>query len=83
MKSFSITARRQSCRWDREGDSDRLSRFDRKEGDWSTVDLAPVKPLHGQLHFAKSKPSAAKRIVLVRQSRLSVMPLRNRNFAKL
>jgi predicted RNA-binding protein with PUA-like domain len=46
------------------------------EGDWSTVDLAPVKPLRRPvtLREIKSNPRL-KAIPLVRQSRLSVMPL--------
>jgi predicted RNA-binding protein with PUA-like domain len=47
-----------------------------KEGDWSAVDLAPLEPLPKPvtLHEIKAKP-ALKNIALVRQSRLSVMPL--------
>ena len=47
-----------------------------KEGDWSAVDLVPVKPLRRPvtLREIKAKP-ALKNIALVRQSRLSVMPL--------
>ena len=52
-----------------------------KEGDWSAVDLAPVKPLRKPVRLAeiKSKPQL-KHIALVRQSRLSVMPLGTREF---
>jgi predicted RNA-binding protein with PUA-like domain len=52
-----------------------------KEGDWSAVDLAPVKPLRKPVTLAeiKSKP-ALKNIALVRQSRLSVMPLGAKEF---
>src|SRR6267378_3820401 len=52
-----------------------------KEGDWSTVDLAPVKPLRRPvtLREIKAKP-ALKKIALVRQSRLSVMPLGAKEF---
>ena len=52
-----------------------------KEGDWSAVDLAPVKPLRRPvtLHEIKAKP-ALKKIALVRQSRLSVMPLGVKEF---
>ena len=47
-----------------------------KEGDWSTVDLAPVKPLRKPVTLREIKShSALKGIPLVRQSRLSVMPL--------
>ncbi|HEU0274761.1 MAG TPA: EVE domain-containing protein [Candidatus Udaeobacter sp.] len=47
-----------------------------EEGDWSTIDLAPVKPLRRPvtLREIKSDPRL-KGIPLVRQSRLSVMPL--------
>jgi predicted RNA-binding protein with PUA-like domain len=47
-----------------------------KEGDWSAVDLIPVKPLPKPvtLREIKAKP-ALKNIALVRLSRLSVMPL--------
>ena len=47
-----------------------------KEGDWSTVDLAPVKPLRKPVTLKEIKRNARlKGIPLVRQSRLSVMPL--------
>ena len=53
-----------------------------KEGDWSAVDLVPVKPLPRPitLREIKAKP-ALKNIALVRQSRLSVMPLAPKDFA--
>jgi len=52
-----------------------------KEGDWSAVDLAPVKSLRIPVTLAeiKLKPKL-KNIALVRQSRLSVMPLGAREF---
>ena len=52
-----------------------------KDGDWSAVDLSPVKPLRNAVTLAqiKSKP-ALKHIALVRQSRLSVMPLSAKEF---
>lgn len=52
-----------------------------KEGDWSAVDLAPVKPLLKPVPLAeiKAKPQL-KNIALVRQSRLSVMPLGAKEF---
>jgi Uncharacterized conserved protein len=55
-----------------------------KEGDWSTVDLAPVKPLRRSvtLHEIKSR-SRLKGIALVRQSRLSVMPLAESEFREI
>ena len=55
-----------------------------KEGDWSTVDLAPVEPLHRPvtLHEIKSH-SPLRGIALVRQSRLSVMPLAESEFREI
>jgi predicted RNA-binding protein with PUA-like domain len=52
-----------------------------KEGDWSAVDLAPVKALPKPVTLAeiKAKPQL-KTIALVRQSRLSVMPLAAKEF---
>ncbi len=46
------------------------------EGDWDCVDLVPCKPLKRPVTLAeiKATPSLAK-IALLRQSRLSVMPL--------
>ena len=54
------------------------------EGDWSTVDLAPVKPVAKPvtLREIKSKPRL-KGILLVRQSRLSVMPLAEPEFREI
>jgi predicted RNA-binding protein with PUA-like domain len=53
-----------------------------KDEDWSAVDLAPVKALSRGVTLAeiKAKP-ALKNIALVRQSRLSVMPLTAKDFA--
>jgi predicted RNA-binding protein with PUA-like domain len=53
-----------------------------KEGDWNAVDLVPLKPLPKPvtLHEIKAKP-ALRNIALVRQSRLSVMPLAAKDFA--
>ena len=47
-----------------------------KEGDWSAVDLAPIKSLRRPvtLRQIKSDPRL-KQTPLIRQSRLSVMPL--------
>ena len=52
-----------------------------KEGDWSAVDLAPVKPLPTPVTLAeiKSEPKLAN-IALVRLSRLSVQPLGAKEF---
>jgi len=54
------------------------------EGDWSTVDLAPVKPVTKPvtLREIKSNPRL-KGILLVRQSRLSVMPLAEPEFREI
>src|ERR1700736_613466 len=52
-----------------------------KQGDWSAVDLAPVKPLRRPVTLAEIKSkSQLKNIALVRQSRLSVMPLGAKDF---
>jgi predicted RNA-binding protein with PUA-like domain len=52
-----------------------------KEGDWSTVDLAAVKPLARPVSLREIKAnSRLKGIALVRQSRLSVMPLTEPEF---
>jgi predicted RNA-binding protein with PUA-like domain len=55
-----------------------------KEGDWFTVDLAAVKPLARPvtLREIKSRPRV-KQIPLVRQSRLSVMPLAESEFREI
>jgi len=55
-----------------------------KEGDWSTVDLAPVKPLPQPVTLRDVKAnSRLKGIPLVRQSRLSVMPLSEPEFREI
>jgi len=47
-----------------------------KEGDWSTIDLAPLKPLRHPVTLREIKANShLKAIPLIRQSRLSVMPL--------
>lgn len=52
-----------------------------KDEDWSAVELAPVKPLPGPVTLAEIKSkSQLKNIALVRQSRLSVMPLTAKDF---
>jgi predicted RNA-binding protein with PUA-like domain len=49
--------------------------------DWSTVDLAPVRPLKRPVTLREIKDEPAlKKIPLVRQSRLSVMPLEPKEF---
>jgi predicted RNA-binding protein with PUA-like domain len=55
-----------------------------KEGDWSTLDLAPIKPLRRPVALRDIKSNLQlKRIPLVRQSRLSVMPLDERAFREI
>ncbi len=51
------------------------------EGDWSAVDLVPIKALRRPvtLHQIKAAP-LLKKIQLVRQSRLSVMPVTGGEF---
>jgi predicted RNA-binding protein with PUA-like domain len=55
-----------------------------KEGDWSAVDLAPIKSLSQPvtLRQIKNEPRL-KQIPLVRQSRLSVMPLGKAEFGEI
>jgi len=51
------------------------------EGDWSAVDLAPVKPMTGPVTLVVIKSDhALKEILLVRNSRLSVSPLTEDQF---
>jgi predicted RNA-binding protein with PUA-like domain len=55
-----------------------------KEGDWSAVDLEPVKALAGPVTLREIKSnSRLKQIPLVRQSRLSVMPLTSAEFREI
>ena len=55
-----------------------------EEGDWSTIDLAAVKPLSRPVTLRDIKTSSRlKGIALVRQSRLSVMPLREAEFREI
>ena len=55
-----------------------------KEGDWATVDLAPVKPLRQPVTLREIKGnSRLKNIPLVRQSRLSVMALTEPDFCEI
>lgn len=54
------------------------------EGDWSCVDLAPVKELTQPVHLDTIKADKAlAQIPLVRQGRLSVMPLTKRQFDRI
>jgi predicted RNA-binding protein with PUA-like domain len=51
------------------------------EGDWSTVDLVPIKSLPRPVTLGEIKRAPRlKKIQLVRQSRLSVMPLAGPEF---
>jgi predicted RNA-binding protein with PUA-like domain len=55
-----------------------------KEGDWTTVDLAPVNSLRRPVTLREIKGnSRLKGIPLVRQSRLSVMPLTKPDFCEI
>jgi predicted RNA-binding protein with PUA-like domain len=55
-----------------------------KEGDWSTVDLAAITPLARPVTLREIKGnSRLKGIPLVRQSRLSVMPLAEPEFREI
>lgn len=55
-----------------------------KEGDWSCVDLAAVKPLPSPvtLQEIKGEKSLAE-ISLIKQSRLSVMPIAPREYERI
>lgn len=55
-----------------------------KEGDWVCVDLAPVKTLAQPVTLAAIKSNPAfKDLLLVRNSRLSVSPVTEAQFARL
>jgi predicted RNA-binding protein with PUA-like domain len=55
-----------------------------KEEDWSTVDLAPLKPLRDRVTLREIKANPRlKGIPLIRQSRLSVMPLTGTAFREI
>ena len=55
-----------------------------KEGDWSTVDIAAVKALRRPVTLRDIKDDPRlKRIPLVRQPRLSVMPLAESEFEEI
>jgi predicted RNA-binding protein with PUA-like domain len=69
-----------------------LARVDREnypdptaeEGDWSVVDIAPVKDLKVPVTLEAIKADKAlKDILLVRHSRLSVMPVTQEQFARI
>lgn len=51
------------------------------EGDWSCVDLVPVKPLKNPVNLEKMKSDPIlKHLPLLKQSRLSVSPLSREQF---
>lgn len=51
------------------------------EGDWTAVDLVPVRALKRPVSLSEIKQSRRlQKIALVRQSRLSVMPLARADF---
>jgi predicted RNA-binding protein with PUA-like domain len=55
-----------------------------KEGDWSAVDLTPVKSLRRSVSLREIKDNRRLRdILLIRQSRLSVMPLAKSEFREI
>jgi predicted RNA-binding protein with PUA-like domain len=55
-----------------------------KEGDWSCVDLVPVKPLTTPVSLDTMKADAVlAQMPLLRQSRLSVTPLTEAQFQRL
>jgi len=54
-----------------------------KDGDWSAVDLAPVKPLKSPVTLAQMKADAKlAEFELLRQGRLSVVPTRDAELAR-
>jgi predicted RNA-binding protein with PUA-like domain len=51
------------------------------EGDWSAVDLIPVKALRRSVTLAEIKKTRSlQKLLLIRQSRLSVMPVGTSEF---
>ena len=51
---------------------------------WAVVDLAPVHPMAKPVTLAQIKRDPAlKEVALVRQARLSVMPLTRKQFARI
>jgi predicted RNA-binding protein with PUA-like domain len=55
-----------------------------REGDWSCVDLKPVKPLRKPVTIEDVKTNAKlKNMVLLRNSRLSVQPVTPEEFAEI
>jgi predicted RNA-binding protein with PUA-like domain len=55
-----------------------------KEGDWVAVDLRPEKPLKNPVTLASLKADKLlKNIALVRNSRLSVSPIQEKEFSRI
>ena len=55
-----------------------------KEGDWSTVDLVPGRALSKPVTLAEIKSTRSlQKLPLIRQSRLSVMPVSGSEFRKI
>ena len=55
-----------------------------EKGDWSAVDISPLKPLKNPVSLAQIKEDPElKDIALIRQSRLSVMPLTSAEFKRI
>ena len=55
-----------------------------KEGDWSVVDLAAVKPRKKPVSLAQIKAEKSlEDIALIKQSRLSVMPITEAEFRRI
>lgn len=55
-----------------------------KEGDWSCVDLVPMKPLKQPVTLAQIKADKIlQEMILAKQSRLSVSPVTKTQFEKL
>lgn len=55
-----------------------------KEGDWSAVDLGPVKPVAEPVSLAQMKADAAfEGLSLLKKSRLSVLPVASAHFERI
>ena len=55
-----------------------------KEGDWSVVDLAAAKPMKKPVSLAQIKAEKSlENIALIKQSRLSVMPITEPEFCRI
>ena len=54
------------------------------EGDWSTVDLQPIRSLANPVTLAEIKATRTlQTLPLIKQSRLSVMPVGEKEFRKI